>query len=61
LLLCGLKLTHDAGLALIDDGVLVASVEVEKLQNRIRHAAMPDLGLVGEALAAYGLGSMPLG
>lgn len=56
MLVCGLKLTHDAGLALIDDGVLIASVEVEKLDNRMRHAVMPDLRLVAEELATYGLG-----
>ncbi|WP_409496873.1 carbamoyltransferase N-terminal domain-containing protein [Amycolatopsis sp. cmx-11-12] len=51
---CGLKLTHDASVALIDDGDLVFSVEIEKLDNRSRYSEIPDLDIVAEILADFG-------
>jgi carbamoyltransferase len=39
-LVCGLKLTHDGGVALIDGNRLVFSVEAEKLANRPRYSAL---------------------
>ncbi|WP_018680527.1 carbamoyltransferase C-terminal domain-containing protein [Actinokineospora enzanensis] len=39
-LICGLKLTHDGGVAVVADGELLFSTEAEKLANRDRHAPM---------------------
>lgn len=36
----GLKLTHDAAVAVIEDGVLRFSIEMEKIRNAERHAMM---------------------
>ncbi|WP_448698095.1 carbamoyltransferase N-terminal domain-containing protein [Mucilaginibacter sp. AW1-3] len=37
MIICGLKLTHDAGVALIDNGKLIFSIELEKLDNNPRY------------------------
>ena len=39
----GVKLTHDGGFALCDDGVLVCSIEAEKLGNAPRYAILDTL------------------
>ncbi|MFE7383319.1 carbamoyltransferase N-terminal domain-containing protein [Streptomyces zhihengii] len=54
MIVCGVKLTHDGGVALVDDGRLVFSVEMEKLANNPRHQRVDDLEIVGELLAEYG-------
>jgi carbamoyltransferase len=53
-IICGIKLTHDAGVALVDGGRLVFSVEVEKLANNPRHHELDDFELVGAVLADFG-------
>src|SRR5215217_7863324 len=55
MLFCGLKLTHDGGVALVEDGRLVTSVEVEKLDNGLRYAELGDLDVVEQVLAAEGV------
>lgn len=50
---CGIKLTHDSAVAVIDDGRLLFSVELEKLGNAPRHVKMGDLSVVGELLADH--------
>ncbi|MEY9878247.1 carbamoyltransferase [Streptacidiphilus sp. MAP12-33] len=54
MLICGIKTTHDGGVALIDDGRLVFSVEMEKLRNNERYAKIKDFEIVFELLAQYG-------
>lgn len=54
MIICGVKLTHDGGVALIDDGRLVFSVEMEKLANNPRHQRIDDLEIVKWLLAEYG-------
>jgi carbamoyltransferase len=54
MLLCGIKTTHDAGIALIEDDKLIFSCELEKLDNNERYAHMTDLGIVFGQLAEYG-------
>lgn len=49
MIICGVKLTHDGGVALIDDGRLVFSVEMEKLANNPRHQRIDDLEIVKPA------------
>ncbi len=54
MLICGLKLTHDGAIALLDDDTLVFSVEVEKLGNGDRYSPVADLEVVGRVLAGFG-------
>ncbi len=54
MLTCGLKLTHDATIALIEDGRLRFSVEVEKLSNHRRHRSVKDLAEVTSVLNRFG-------
>jgi carbamoyltransferase len=53
--ICGIKLTHDGAIALVDNGKLIFSYEMEKLDNTPRHA---DFNLtmerIGEILLQYG-------
>lgn len=48
----GIKLTHDAAVAHIDNGKLLFSIESEKIANRERHACFET---VGQALSDVGL------
>lgn len=52
--ICGIKVTHDAAVALIDGDRLVFSHEIEKLGNNRRYAEMGDLEVVFRTLAEYG-------
>ena len=52
MLICGLKITHDGGVAIIDNGRLVGSFEVEKFDNRHRYAELDDLALVERVLGS---------
>lgn len=54
MIICGLKLTHDGAVALVDNGRLVFSIEVEKLRNNGRYAQIEDTALIEEILAAEG-------
>lgn len=51
---CGLKLTHDGGIALIEGSECVFSVEVEKLNNRPRYSPVEDLEMIPAVLADFG-------
>ena len=51
---CGLKLTHDGTVALLDGDELVFSVEVEKLANGPRYSALEHLEIVPRVLAGFG-------
>jgi carbamoyltransferase len=53
--ICGLKLTHDGAVAVVEDGRLVFSVEAEKIDNRPRHSHLSDLSDVVRQLAAHGI------
>ena len=50
--ICGLKITHDAAVAVVDDGRLLFCWELEKLANDIRHIRMRRLQEVTDVLAA---------
>ncbi|KOG32611.1 carbamoyltransferase N-terminal domain-containing protein [Streptomyces resistomycificus] len=54
MLICGVKTTHDGGVALIEDGRLVFSTEMEKLGNNQRYAKIKDFSTVFELLAEHG-------
>lgn len=49
-----MKMTHDGAVALVDDGALAFSVELEKLANNDRHQRIDDLATVWELLDAHG-------
>ena len=55
MLICGIKASHDGGVAVIDDGRLLFSVEVEKLDNGHRYGFLEDLQRVSAILAGEGL------
>jgi carbamoyltransferase len=52
--ICGVKTTHDGGVALIDDGRLIFSYEMEKLDNNERYSKIGDLAFVFELLEDHG-------
>ncbi|MGB5929570.1 MAG: carbamoyltransferase N-terminal domain-containing protein [Cyclobacteriaceae bacterium] len=52
--ICGLKLTHDGAVALIDGNKLLFSIELEKLRNNPRYKELDDTLLVREVLASEG-------
>ncbi|MEV6690290.1 carbamoyltransferase N-terminal domain-containing protein [Micromonospora sp. NPDC051196] len=54
MIVCGVKVTHDSGVALVDNGRLVMSVELEKIGNNLRHSRMDDLGTIEDLLGAHG-------
>lgn len=54
MLICGLKVTHDGTVALVEDNRLIASVEVEKLDNALRYSELTDLAVVERVLADFG-------
>ena len=49
-MICGVKPTHDGGVAVIDGNRLAFSIEMEKLSNRRRHERLTSLGIVVEQL-----------
>ena len=51
---CGIKLTHDGAVALIEDGRLVFSIEMEKLNNNPRFTGIEDTELVSQVLREEG-------
>jgi carbamoyltransferase len=54
-IVCGLKLTHDGTVALLEDDGLVASIEMEKVGNNPRYQQLDQLERVEELLAACGV------
>ena len=54
MIICGIKLTHDGGVALVDNGRLVFSVEMEKIANNPRHQRIDELATVFDLLGQYG-------
>jgi len=54
-IICGLKLTHDGGLAIVEGNRLLCSIEAEKLENRPRYSAMNRAADILRELAACGL------
>lgn len=54
MIICGLKLTHDGAVALLDNGRLAFSVEMEKLHNNPRYTAIDDTILIENILEDQG-------
>lgn len=55
MLMCGIKVSHDGGVALVDGDRLVFCVEAEKIGNGKRYRCLGDLQVVEEVLAAEGV------
>ena len=53
--ICGIKMTHDAAVAVIDDGKLLFSTELEKVGNGDRYTAMRSEEEIEAALKEFGL------
>jgi carbamoyltransferase len=53
-LICGLKLTHDGAVALLDGDNLIFSTEVEKRANNRRYSNITDLSSIIDILAEFG-------
>src|SRR6266511_646696 len=51
--ICGLKLSHDGALAVVEDGRLSLCIEAEKVQNNRRHAPMNDVAVIVDQLAMH--------
>ncbi|MFE2183127.1 carbamoyltransferase N-terminal domain-containing protein [Streptomyces sp. NPDC059455] len=54
MIFCGLKLTHDGAVALIDGDRLVFSVEMEKIGNGKRYSWISDLSIIPRILDDFG-------
>ncbi len=54
MIICGIKLTHDGCVALIDDHKLIFSYEYEKCKNHKRFSCIDDLDFVQEVLEQNG-------
>ncbi|GAA2577052.1 carbamoyltransferase N-terminal domain-containing protein [Dactylosporangium fulvum] len=54
MIICGLKLTHDGAVAVLDGDRLVFSMEMEKRANGRRYSAIEDLRHVADILADFG-------
>ncbi len=52
--ICGIKLSHDAAVCVIDDGRLDFCVEMEKIDNGARYTKMKDFEQVNSVLASFG-------
>ncbi|MFE7464687.1 carbamoyltransferase N-terminal domain-containing protein [Streptomyces sp. NPDC057499] len=55
LLICGIKVSHDGGIAVIDGNRLLFSIESEKIENNQRYSPLGDLGRVSEILRSEGM------
>jgi carbamoyltransferase len=53
---CGLKLTHDAAICILEDNRLIFSIEIEKLNNNKRYSKFTtSFSEVGNLLSAYNI------
>lgn len=55
MIICGLKLTHDGAVAVVEGGVLRCCIEVEKLSNNERYSSIDDLAIVPQILESEGV------
>lgn len=55
MIICGIKLTHDGAVAVVEDGRLRFSVEAEKLANGERYSTLGNLRRVLDILALEGM------
>jgi len=55
MLICGLKLTHDGAIAVVEDGKLLFSIEMEKINNNIRFKQIEETSVIEEILTENGI------
>ncbi|MBD0258687.1 MAG: hypothetical protein ICV83_23470, partial [Cytophagales bacterium] len=55
MLICGLKLTHDGSVAVIENNKLLFSIELEKINNNARYTGIEDTGSIADLLRREGL------
>ena len=55
MVICGLKLTHDGSVALVENGRLLCSIEMEKRDNNPRYTGIRDGEVIAEILASEGV------
>lgn len=55
MLICGLKLTHDGAIAVVEDGKLLFSIEMEKINNNARFKEIEETSVIEEILAENGV------
>jgi carbamoyltransferase len=55
---CGVKLTHDGAIAVVEDQRLLFCWEMEKFANRERYAKITDLAIIEDVLRINGLGGV---
>ena len=53
MLICGLKLTHDGAIALIENNKLIFSIELEKILNNKRFTAIQENIIIKDILSSY--------
>ena len=53
--ICGIKLTHDGSIAVIDDRKLLFCIELEKIANNPRYTAIEDTAIISDILQREGL------
>jgi carbamoyltransferase len=53
--ICGLKMTHDGGVAVVEDNRLLFSIEAEKLNNNPRYSELQDLSAIDAILTENGM------
>lgn len=58
--ICGLKLTHDAAVCVIEDGKLLFSVELEKVGNATRYTEMKSMSAIDMVLEKFGFEFMDI-
>ncbi len=52
--ICGIKLTHDSTIAVIENGRLQLSLELEKLSNNNRYKILEDVTMIPQILGDHG-------
>ncbi|MCH2196987.1 carbamoyltransferase N-terminal domain-containing protein [Kordia sp.] len=51
---CGIKITHDGGIALVENNELIFSIELEKVNKNNRYAGILDLSEIEQLLQSKG-------
>jgi len=54
MIICGIKITHDGGIAVIEDGQLKFSIEMEKINNNHRYSGIKHIDVIPEILKTNG-------
>lgn len=54
MIICGIKITHDGGIAVIENNELKFSIEMEKINNNHRYSSLENLDNITKILSEYG-------